>query len=130
MTINSPEAFIASLWNWQILAGCFGDSKISPTDVDGGVERRGWCLALETKLPGVEIKPAQMSFYKALVETGRFTVILIWGKPGRPEKIVVMTRFTTREYAIADIKVLRQIITRWYEFANTTKMVPPKFGAS
>jgi hypothetical protein len=41
MTINKLDAYVAGLWDWVCLDGCFGDTKIRPTDIDGLVERRG-----------------------------------------------------------------------------------------
>ena len=53
MTINDPVKFCAGLWDWGILNGCFGDTLIKPTDIDGFVERNGKFLFFETKSPPI-----------------------------------------------------------------------------
>ncbi len=116
MTINNRDAYFASLWDWGFLRGCFGPT-IEPTDLDGFVERKGRFLVLETKLPGVEIKTGQEITFKALQATGLFTVFIIWGRPGMPEKIRIMTRHGVheRDCGIDDLKAF---CAQWYKFAN------------
>ena len=80
MTIQSEERFMASLWDWGILKGCFGDSKIEPTDMDGLVERKGHFLVLEAKQPGVKIKQGQWWTFNALVNTGYLPLLFCGAK--------------------------------------------------
>lgn len=79
MTINNPVEFCAGLWDWHILAGCFGKTKIMPTDVDGFVERKGNFLWLETKKENVLIPNGQLITFMTLIKTGYFTIFIIWG---------------------------------------------------
>lgn len=120
MTINNPDEFMSNLWDWGILRGCFGGTRIEPTDIDGFVERNGKFLAFETKSPGVEIKTGQMITFKHLIDLGCFTVVLVWGEPGKPERITLMTSKTTKEYENASLDTLRTIVTKWFEYANQT----------
>ena len=92
MTIKNLDKFIAGLWDWAILDGCFGNTQISPTDFDGFVERHGKCLILEAKSPGVSIPVGQMRAFKTLIGTGIFTIIIVWGEKNKPQEIQVMTR--------------------------------------
>jgi hypothetical protein len=125
MTIQNPEEYLNNIWDWAILRGCFGETRIEPTDIDGFVERNGRFLVIETKAPYVEVKTGQMITFKRLIDTGYFTIVLVWGKPGKPEKIVLMTRQTTIEYDSVDIEKLRKIVGSWFEWANHTPV--PEF---
>ena len=120
MTINNPEKFCSGLWDWGILNGCFGATRIKPTDIDGFVERNGKFLILEAKSPGAEIPTGQMITFKRLIDTGYFTVIIVWGNTNNPERLTVMTSRTTREIDQADLERLRSIVSNWFEFANST----------
>lgn len=126
MTIENPDEYLANIWDWAILDGCFGKTKIKPTDIDGFVERNGKFLAIETKSPGVEIKTGQMLTFKRLIDTGYFTVLLVWGSANKPQKITLMTSKTTIDYEAADLDTLRRITERWFEWANQTPT--PKFS--
>lgn len=120
MTIQNPDKYLSNLWDWAILAGCFGTTRIEPTDLDGFVERNGKFLVIETKAPGVEVKTGQMITFDALVHTGYFSVVVVWGNPGVPEKIMLKTSKVTRTYEPADLSKLRNIVTQWFEYANQT----------
>lgn len=120
MTIQNPEEYLSNIWDWAILRGCFGETRIEPTDIDGFVERNGRFLAIETKSPDVEMKTGQMITFKRLIDTGCFTVLLVWGEPGKPEKITLMTSKTTIEYDHANLEQLRKIVSQWFKYANQT----------
>ncbi len=47
MTIRSKEVFLQGLWDWAVLDGCFGNTRIRPTDVDGLIERHRGEAALQ-----------------------------------------------------------------------------------
>ena len=125
MTINNLDEFVNNLWDWSILDGCFGNTRIHPTDVDGLVERNGKFLLIEAKSPGVEIKTGQMIMFNKLVHTGYFTVILVWGEINNPEKITLMTSKTIEVYENISLDKLREITSKWFIWANQTPT--PKF---
>ncbi len=113
MTIHDAAAFVAGIWDWSILAGCFG-SGIEPTDLDGFVERRGHFLVLETKRPGVAIPLGQRRTFEALRQTGLFTVLVVWGETNRPQTARLYTpRGISGEFP-CDLELLRQIAAAWY----------------
>lgn len=119
MTINNAEAYVENLWDWGILRGCFGKTKIEPTDIDGFLERRGAFLAIETKAPNVPIKTGQRITYEALIDTGFFTVIFVWGEANRPEKIELWLRNGQKEvFDPADLNTFRYIVKQWYRWAD------------
>lgn len=125
MTINNKDAYFASLWDWGFLNGCFGTTKIKPSDMDGYVERNGRFIWIETKLPGVEIPEGQRITFSNLVKRGD-TVLVVWGKPNETEKILLMTPHIEKEYEDADNDLFRDIVGKWFSWANTTPI--PKFG--
>lgn len=118
MTIENISEYLRNLWDWSVLDGCFGDTKIKPTDIDGFIERNGKFLAIETKSPGVDLNVGQLISFKSLVRTGYFTVAIVWGNPGRPTRITLMTRKATLEYRNADLAKLRWIVSRWFSYAD------------
>lgn len=120
MTINNPNEYLENIWDWAILNGCFGQTKIRPTDIDGFVERNGKFLVIEAKSPGVEVNTGQMITLKRLIDTGRFTVIIVWGKKDNPEQITLMTSRITKMYENASLTIFRDIVSRWFEWANQT----------
>ena len=118
MTIQNPEAYVAGQWNWGILKGCFGQTKIEPTDIDGFVERKGKFLLLETKAPSVELKDGQRFTYEALWQTRLVTIIIIWGKTNIPEAIEIWTQHKKMPREPADLKRLRSVVTAWFKWAD------------
>lgn len=125
MSINNPDEYCSNLWDWKILRGCFENTSIEPTDIDGLVERHGKFLLIETKSPGVEVKTGQMIAFKNLLSTKAFTVAIVWGEANQPQKIVLMTRKGTFTYDNASLDTLRNITKQWFSWANSTP--PPKF---
>lgn len=123
MTINDPIAFAASQWDWGCLDGCFGETKIRPTDIDGWVERNGLFLCIETKLPGVEIPNGQMITFRAMSGTGWITVLIIWGHPQNPIKAKILHCGLETDYEHVDMEWFRNTVKRWFSYADnsTTK---------
>jgi hypothetical protein len=122
MTIRNRDKFFEEHWDWGFLkeAGCFGDTKIEPTDIDGITERKGNFLFIECKSPGVPMNLGQTILHKALVATGVFTVIRLWGnaKTLNVTEIEVLSPWgniekkkTTTDFAI-------EVVKRWFARAN------------
>jgi hypothetical protein len=118
MTINDPERYCAGLWDWAILDGCFGETKIKPTDVDGFVERKGKFLWLETKAPGAEVPYGQQLTFNALIKTGIFTVFIIWGTTNAPQEIQIMTYLGKCRKEMCSLEKLRDLTSRWYRWVD------------
>lgn len=123
MTINNIKQFMSSLWDWACLDGCFGDTNIRITDVDGLVERNGMYLLLEAKSPGVQIKKGQAIMYERLARLRCFTVLIVWGKANQPERIQVTSYKSSRTIENASIESLRGVVKEWYEWANSQTYV-------
>lgn len=122
MTIQDREAFFSNLWDWAILDGCFADSGIKPTDIDGFVERKGRFLILETKAPTTDLANGQRWAFEGLVKTGAFTIVIIWGHKNAPERLSMWTLHKgcvkRRKYPQANLEKLREVVTWWYDKAN------------
>lgn len=118
MTINNPELYIATLWDWACMNGCFGNTRIRPTDVDGMVERNGYFLFIETKKPGAKMPYGQELSYKNLVKRGRITFFVVWGMPAKPELVQVYTTHGNLPPQKCDLAGLRYLVSLWYQKAN------------
>jgi hypothetical protein len=104
------------IWDWSILEGCFGNTKISPTDIDGCVERKGKKLFLETKLPGIEIPNGQARTLYSLVDDGH-TVLIVWGENDTPQRLRIITPYYD-ETQECDLETLRSVVSKWFAMAE------------
>lgn len=120
MTIANPEEY-NDVWDWAILKGCFGNTKISPTDIDGCVERKGRKLYLETKKPGVQVQVGQWLTFENLSKEGH-TVLIIWGEVNNPEVIKRLSNRLEKDYPAATLDTLREIVSQWFEFAEANPL--------
>jgi hypothetical protein len=125
MTINNPASFMESIWDWAILDGCFGRTKIKPTDVDGLIERNGYFLLLETKRPNVPIPAGQRIMFENLVALKRFTIFIIWGERDTPCKLRIMTPGGIKNIDNADIDVVRGFTQQWFNWAQSKRSTKP-----
>ena len=118
MTIENLEAYVDSLPDWAILDGCFGNTMIKPSDIDGVIERNGNCLFLEHKRRGVPLKEGQRRLFQALARQGN-TVIVYWESDDVITRIVLMTcnGVETRGPAESSLEILRSIVEWWFAHA-------------
>ena len=103
-------------FDFAILAGCFGDTKISPTDIDLLVERKNKFLVIEFKSDGAKVPNGQRWSLEALSRIGGFTVLIVWGHP--PSEITayeVVGRVGKESHSSDD---LRSFVSRWFEYAD------------
>ena len=119
MTIHNLSAYVAALWDWGFLDGCFANTGIRVSDIDGFVERNGWCIAIETKGPGKSVPNGQRRMFAALVDKG-FTVLVIWGKPNKPERMQVWYphRKKAEDPTPATLEDIADIVARWFRWAD------------
>lgn len=114
--LSSPPAGFDGVFDWAWTDGCFGETKIKPMDIDGIVERHGRFLVFETKNPGVVIPKGQRITLRALVNTGVFTVMVIWGKGEIEEFCVVYPDGKKKEGNTEE--EARQVVKEWYQEAD------------
>jgi len=117
MTINNVEKFMSTIWDWGILDGCFGDTKIKPTDIDGVIERNGKFLFIETKSPGASVPVGQEIMFLHLVEMDA-SVLVIWGEKDTPQEMYFRSQRGCRRYPNASIEELRHLVKRWFSWAD------------
>lgn len=119
MTIQDFDTFYLEHWDWGFLkaAGCFGTSRIEPTDVDGMTESKGYCILIEAKKPNVPIKQGQQILQTALINTGVFSVVNMWGI-ARTQSVVEVEVLKSHMFDYwkgpADIDHLIAIHKDWY----------------
>lgn len=118
MTIHSPELFLDNLWDWGFLDECFAPSKIKITDIDGLIERKGSFLLIETKLPNIEVPKGQAILFDALLKTGCFHILIIWGHRNQPEYRMF---WGMKRKVPATVESIQEIVRRWYLLANQSK---------
>lgn len=120
MTINNPQAFVNGLWDWSILDGCFGDTKVKPTDIDGFIERNGYFLFIESKNIGVSVPQGQRILHKRLVDTGVFTVVILWGNAttNTPTHTQIIWGGGITEIKSTNIDQFRGVVSRWFAHVN------------
>lgn len=125
MTIRNIDRFVESIQDWAILDGCFGKTRIRPSDIDGFVERRGTCLFLEGKGLDAPLTQGQAIGYLTLARQGN-TVIVFWGKGKAIARMRVITRGDPGVVQPATLNDLRRAVATWYQNANRSSAKPGK----
>jgi len=122
MTIQNKDKFYEEHWDWGFFrdAGCFGKTKIEPTDIDGLTERKGNYFFLEAKSPGVPINKGQEILHKSLVRTGAVTVVRFWGHAPTLTvvEIEVLSPFGNIPKKPANLNYLIEVGRHWFEKAD------------
>lgn len=121
MSIKNLQAYIDNLWDWGILDGCFGNTRIQVTDIDGLVERNGHFLMIEAKSPDKIVPKGQQILFDQLVKDARWHVVVVWGKPGQPEYVQVWGRKKVR----GDLAYFQRVVARWFAYANSQNRAVP-----
>ena len=111
----------SSHWDWGWLNGCFGQTKISPSDVDFLIERNGKFLIFEVKPSYEEIPTGQLIWLCRLAEQRPFTVYAIYGRDNNPEHYQRIKAGglgprvqTNRSHLYSEI------VQRWWRWADRT----------
>jgi hypothetical protein len=119
MTIRDGNKYLESLWDWGFLEDCF-DENIRVTDIDGFVERKGKFLVIETKLPSIEkIPTGQMRMFREMLKTGLFTILIVYGNPGEPERGTLWKSTTSKiEFEEMDLEDFHSIVENWFRWAD------------
>lgn len=118
MTIENERAYLDGIWDWAILDGCFGDTKIKPTDIDGLVERNGHFLLLECKSSGVPVKMGQAMMLNRAIDTGFFTAMIVWGSQNQPEKLQILSSKDALLIDPCDLDAFRGYVSAWFQKVN------------
>lgn len=119
MTIRNPEKYVQSIIDWKILNGCFGNTKIQVSDLDGIVERHGNILLLEHKNNGVPVPTGQAIVIQAIIQQGH-TAIVMWGEPSAPTKFQYFTKKSPNGIVVeGDLDWLRSFVAKWFQYADS-----------
>jgi hypothetical protein len=116
--LRDKEDYASTIWDWSPFNDCFAPTNIRMTDIDGFVERHGHFLLIETKRPGAIVPTGQSIMFNAMISTGLFTVLVIWGETNKPELVKVMKTGGRVYQQRCNIKILKDIIKSWFDYAN------------
>ena len=125
MTFNKPEEFYdappanySGYWEFDCLNDCF-PGRVTITDLDGIIERRGQFLVFETKNDNVPLPKGQQILLDQLLKLGVFTVVIIWGKPGVTalQRVTRYHRNTEKEVE-PTIEALKELCRKWWDWAD------------
>jgi len=107
------------MWDWAIFEGCF-PPRVSPSDIDGVIERNGHFLIIETKSADLDgIPRGQQITYEAFQRTGAVTILIMFGDRNAPSRAVAMLPSgEVRQYPTTDLAEMREVMTRWYQWAD------------
>jgi hypothetical protein len=124
VNLRSQDNYKSSFWDWTFLNDSFGETKIRVTDIDGMVERNGQFLFIETKKPNEKIPKGQEILHKRLVDTGIFTVMVIWGYPQQPTKFSARRKGGNFERDNANLETIKQFVSEWFKWADKQSPSP------
>jgi len=121
MSIFDADKYRTVFHDFDFLKGCFGKSRIMPSDIDGIVERNGNFLVMEFKPSGKKLPIGQSITFRKLAQLPKFTVVVIWHIPcemHEPKEPVSMQVFPEKDIISADVDTVRVFVKNWWEVAN------------
>lgn len=110
--------------NWGMLEGCFGATRIRPSDIDGVVDRNGQFLVLESKRVGAEVRQGQHILFQSLAATGLFTILVFFGDSVKCEVNSIRSYSPGVGYqhdAPCDLDGLRRRVAAWFAAADSRR---------
>jgi len=114
--IRNLEAFAAARWDWSFLEGCFGQTRISPSDIDACVERNGHFLWIENKPLNGGLDTGQFILLSRLRKRGD-TVIILYGRQEEPPWFMQILPNPKKRVEMRDI---RAYVSAWFNWADGT----------
>jgi len=113
--IRDRNTFAERLWDWEFLNDAL-PGKIRPMDIDGIIERNGYFLILEGKPLNATIKTGQRITLKQLAKRERFSVLILYGEPGEPQKMKLLDYHGN---AIeCDKEDVKELVKKWVNRVN------------
>ncbi len=123
-----PPANADGIMEWDYIIDAIKEvnpsSKITPTDIDCVVERKGHYFVIESKKPKVQIPKGQEILLDNLIHAKDFTVVRLWGKDEPEEfnwvfgKVRGKWEEKKQGYGLEALKIL---VSKWFKWANKTK---------
>src|SRR5574337_1098276 len=125
MAIRSRVAVANAVRDWEtVLGGCFGKTRILPSDGDGIVERKGHFLILESKYDPSRLSRGHRLMLERLARKDGFTVLYIYGPYDHPHRLIWENRAGYVD-APGGVELLREWVSHWYRGANWTRYPKP-----
>ncbi|KKM95369.1 hypothetical protein LCGC14_1188930 [marine sediment metagenome] len=121
--LRDRRAYGDAAWDWSLLNGCFGDSKIRPSDIDGVIERKGHYLYLEAKPSRGHLGQGQRILLEGLCKQPNNIVIVVWGDNENPERMQIMQGGEVYPAQPTDRDGFRKAVADWYKMANAAQAV-------
>ena len=124
MSEVTPYKYGIPWHDFSLFNGCFGNSQVMPTDVDGIVERRGNFLFIEFKTDGKSVSTGQLITLKKLGRLKMFVVVVIWHEPCKihdPKIPTAMQILPSGKKTSADTASVRDFVKKWWSKADKAK---------
>lgn len=130
MGIFNKELYCEGVFEWGFLDSCWSPTRIRVSDVDGKVERNGYFLIFEGKKPGQDIPKGQEIMFERESDTGRHTIVVLWGFAGvgqvpAVEHMQIYTSGGVVPKHPADNDDVWAFSRRWFEWANGQRRPRP-----
>jgi hypothetical protein len=109
-----------SSWDWSFLdAECWKPTRIEVSDIDGFIERNGHFLVLEGERQR-ELSTAKRIAYDAMIRTGLFHVLVMWGdcSTGRIDRLLWRGPSGDKEYTADCVAAAVKLCRRWFLWAT------------
>lgn len=104
--------------DWSMLNGCFDETTVSGSDVDGVIHQNGKCLFLEKKFPNGFIAPPQMRLITSLVYQGNSFIVFWCEQPDGSDlssmRVFGISGYPTNARTPATLKDLRTAVKAWW----------------
>jgi hypothetical protein len=105
--------------DWSMLNGCFGDTRVSASDLDGWIHQNGRVLFLEKKFPNGDIDERLKRTIGSLVQQGN-SMIVIWCEEPDGSDISKMRVFNVIGYdskfrVDATLADFRMAVQTWWQ---------------
>lgn len=113
--IRDRETVAERLWDWEFLNDVL-PGKIRPMDIDGIIERKGYFLVLEGKPLNATIKTGQRITLEQLGKRERFSVLILYGEPGRPQEMKLLGYHD--EAVKCNKKDVKELVEKWVKRVN------------
>lgn len=120
---------MAQLWSFGMFKGCFGNTKIRPSDIDGIVDAGGHLLLLEGKdKQDGGLDEGQGRLFRNLRYPKSVASLIWWGNPPEgpvdrlrydpPVPLLVPQRGSIGTVHPASLDDLRAVVDEWHRWAD------------
>jgi hypothetical protein len=114
--LRNPNGPRGARWDWGWLDGAFGDTKISVSDIDAIIERRGHFLIFEIKRTEEALHLGQFLLLQALARQPRTTVLLVRGeRKDHPDSYQTLTAEGLSEPQTTSQEDFRRRVGLWFQ---------------